>query len=100
MSDAKIGAGALSAAARGGLKDLQEVVLKAFPDSMNTVTEPGAFGTVVPQEVYQERHGVHGPEMGNPEMPEPAAPEPPAQAEPKMEPMPSMPMPEPDLDKE
>ena len=93
MSNPKIGAGALGAAFRAGLKDLQQVVLTPLPDSMQTVTEPGSLGTVTPHEVYQEKYG-----MNNPEMPEPTAPEPTA-PEPKMEPMPSMPMPEPDLDK-
>lgn len=104
MSNPKIGAGALGAAFRAGLKDLQQVVLTPLPDSMQTVTEPGSLGTVTPREAYEARHGVHGPEMNNPEMPEPTAPEPtgpePTGPEPKMDPMPSMPMPDVDLDKE
>ena len=50
----KIGAGHLSAAARGGLKELGQALV-AFPDSnIRPVEEPGLFGNLTPQEI------VHG----------------------------------------
>ncbi len=45
---------------RGGAKDLQDVVLKAFPDSMNLHSEPGSPMNPTPQMVTQELGALEG----------------------------------------
>lgn len=49
----KIGEGALAAAWRQGLKEVGQA-LKALPDSMPIVEEPGTLGNVTPQVVTQQ----------------------------------------------
>lgn len=51
------GAAPLHAAYRGGLKDLQDAILPAFPDSMKTREEPGAIGTPTQQLVTEQMTG-------------------------------------------
>lgn len=53
----KIGAGALAAAGRQGLKELAQIV-PAFPDSVRAVEEPGQIGNPTPQEVFSSKKGV------------------------------------------
>lgn len=42
--------------ARGGLIDLQNAVVHAFPDSMQQASVLGQAGMPTPQDVYQEQH--------------------------------------------
>ena len=62
------GAAPIWAAARGGLKDLQEVALRPLPDSMSTTSEPGGIAIPLQLEVYQQKHpegvNVHGNKPG------------------------------------
>jgi hypothetical protein len=50
---------------REGLKDLQNAVLYAFPDSQRLVEEPGAPLTPTQQQVTQEQGNVSYAEMLN-----------------------------------
>jgi hypothetical protein len=52
--------GQLEALWREGLKDLQNAVLHAFPDSQRLVEEPGAPLTPTQQQVTAEQGNVHG----------------------------------------
>ena len=47
----------LHAAWRSGLKDLQDAVIPAFPDSMKPREEPGAIATPTPQLVTANMTG-------------------------------------------
>lgn len=42
--------------ARGGLIDLQNVIVHAFPDSLQQASVLGQLGQETPQAVYQEQH--------------------------------------------
>jgi hypothetical protein len=51
------GAAPLHAAWRGGLKDLQDAVLPAFPDSQKAREEPGGIASPTPQMVTAQLTG-------------------------------------------
>ena len=57
--DQPIGQGALDASLRLGLKELGQI-LPAFPESIQPIEEPGAFGNLTPQEIVAQKQG---PEM-------------------------------------
>lgn len=48
----------LWAAWRTGLKDLQDIVLNAFPDSHKSRDEPGSAGNPTIQEVFRDRQNL------------------------------------------
>jgi hypothetical protein len=48
------GAAPIHAALRGGLKDLQDAILPAFPDSMKAREEPGSIASPTQQIVTQQ----------------------------------------------
>lgn len=51
------GMGTLAAYGRGGLKDLQDMVLNAFPDSAKAREEPGMVASPTPQIVTAQITG-------------------------------------------
>jgi hypothetical protein len=51
------GAAPLHAAWRGGLKDLQDAVITAFPDSAKAREEPGSIASPTPQLVTENMTG-------------------------------------------
>jgi hypothetical protein len=51
------GLGTLAGYARGGLKDLQDVITKPFPDSPQQHDEMGMFGSPTPQMITAELSG-------------------------------------------
>lgn len=65
----------LGPAARTGLKDVQDVVLQAFPDSKQSRDEPGTIANPTQREVYENKNKMN-------------------------DPMPRMKLPSPDLDKD
>ena len=56
-TDAGKGLATLGAYARGGLKDLQDAVLNAFPDSMKAREEPGMIASPTPQIITAQLTG-------------------------------------------
>lgn len=51
------GAAPLHAAWRGGLKDLQDALIPAFPESMKAREEPGSIASPTPQLVTESMTG-------------------------------------------
>ena len=56
--DFQQGLGTLEAHGRGGLKDLQDVVVHAFPDSQHQHEALGMIGSPTPQMVHESLTGA------------------------------------------
>ncbi|MCA9058955.1 MAG: hypothetical protein KDA85_10655 [Planctomycetaceae bacterium] len=56
----KIGAAHAAGMGALGISELREIV-QPLPDSIRAPENPGLWGTILPQDAYDARHGVHGP---------------------------------------
>lgn len=62
--DSQRGMATLAGYARGGLKDLQDAVLQAFPDSQRQHEALGMIGSPTPQMVHEALTGKESPASG------------------------------------